>query len=243
MKILVIVPTYNERENLQQLLPHLLALDPIFDVLVVDDNSPDGTREVVESFIQKTHGHSNQNADLGNDKRVYLLAREQKNGLGRAYIAGFKWGLERGYEALIEMDADFSHRPHDLVRMIDVLPQADFLVGSRYVKGGGTLNWGWTRKMISRGGSFYSRLILGYPLRDWTGGFNAWKAPVLRKMSLDDVQSNGYSFQIELKYKALKLGFHGIEVPILFEDRRVGKSKMSLKIVLEAFYRVWLIRY
>lgn len=233
MKVLVIVPTYNEKENLQQLLPALIGLDPKFDVLVVDDQSPDGSQDVVKSWEEKTKDR---------EKRVFLLARPQKNGLGRAYIAGFEWGLSKHYNVLIEMDADFSHRPHDLVRVIDSLPQADFIVGSRYVKGGGTLNWGVIRKLISRGGSLYSRLILGYPLRDWTGGFNAWKAPVLEKMQLQTVQSNGYSFQIELKYKALKLGFQGLEVPILFEDRRVGQSKMSLRIVLEAFYRVWLIR-
>lgn len=230
---MVIIPTYNERDNMVSLLPSLLKLDVGFDVLVVDDNSPDGTQDIVKSFVQKT---------AESDKKVFLLGREQKSGLGRAYIAGFKWGLERGYDTLIEMDADFSHRPHDLIRIIDALPQADFIVGSRYVKGGGTLNWGWMRKLVSKGGSLYSRVILGFPLRDWTGGFNAWKAPVLRKMGLDTIQSNGYSFQIELKYKALSLQFRGLEVPILFEDRRVGQSKMSFRIVIEAFYRVWLIR-
>lgn len=233
MKILVILPTFNERQNLQTLLPALMGLDTIFDVLVVDDNSPDGTQTVVQEWTAKT---------LNQNKKVHLLARKEKAGLGRAYIAGFKWGLENGYDVLIEMDADFSHRPHDLVRIIDFLPEADFIVGSRYVEGGGTINWGWMRKLISKGGSLYSRLILGYPLRDWTGGFNAWKAAVLRKMDLDSVRSSGYSFQIELKYKALKLQFKGLEVPILFEDRRVGQSKMSFRIVIEAFYRVWLIR-
>jgi dolichol-phosphate mannosyltransferase len=233
MKILVIVPTYNEKENLQSLFPALLELPCVFDILVVDDNSPDGTAEVVRQWSVKTQNEV---------KKIHLLLRAGKQGLGKAYLAGFAWAQEKNYDAVIEMDADFSHRPHDLVRMIEVLPQYDFVVGSRYVKGGATLNWGWIRKAISRGGSLYSRMILGFPLRDWTGGFNAWKMATLKKMDLPNVQSNGYSFQIELKYKALKAGCRGFEVPILFEDRRVGQSKMSLKIVLEAFYRVWLIR-
>lgn len=233
MKTLVIVPTYNEKENMRSLLPALMGLDPRFDVLVVDDQSPDRTQDVVQEWVQKTER---------NEKKVFLLGRSKKEGLGRAYLSGFQWGLERDYEVLIEMDADFSHRPHDLVRMIDSIPQADFVIGSRYVKGGDTLNWGFGRKMISKAGSLYSRLILGYPIKDWTGGFNAWKAHVLRRMELEKIQSNGYSFQIELKYKAMRAGFRGLEVPILFEDRRVGQSKMSFQIVLEAFYRVWLIR-
>jgi len=233
VKTLVVVPTYNEKENLTALIPKLLELSPVFDILVCDDGSPDGSQDVVRLWAQKTEGH---------DKQVHLLARTKKEGLGRAYLASFEWALNRGYAAVIEMDADFSHRPHDLVRIIEALPAYDFIVGSRYVPGGATLNWGLIRKLISRGGSLYSRLILGYPLRDWTGGFNAWKASTLMKMSLSTVQSNGYSFQIELKYRALRADCRGHEVPILFEDRRVGQSKMSLKIVLEAFYRVWLIR-
>lgn len=215
------------------LLPALLQLESRFDVLVVDDQSPDGTADVVQTWISKT---------AGKEKSVHLLSRPQKQGLGRAYIAGFYWGLENKYDVLVEMDADFSHRPHDLVRLLESMPGQDFIMGSRYVAGGGTLNWGWIRKLISKGGSWYSRCVLGFPVLDWTGGFNAWRSPVLQKIGLEKVQSNGYSFQIELKYRALKAGFKGQEVPILFEDRRVGKSKMSLRIVIEAFYRVWLIR-
>ncbi len=233
MKTVVVVPTFNEKENLTALLPKLLELAPVFDVLVVDDGSPDGSQEVVKEWSVKTTGQA---------KQVHLLARSKKEGLGRAYLASFAWALSRGYEAIVEMDADFSHRPHDLVRVLEALPGQDFVVGSRYVPGGATLNWGVIRKMISQGGSLYSRMILGFPLRDWTGGFNAWRAATLRKMELETVQSNGYSFQIELKYRALKAGCQGLEVPILFEDRRVGQSKMSLRIVVEAFYRVWLIR-
>jgi dolichol-phosphate mannosyltransferase len=147
------------------------------------------------------------------------------------------------YNIFIEMDADFSHRPQDLKALLQCLSSADFAVGSRYVPGGATVNWGLMRKLISRGGGLYSRLILGYPLRDWTGGFNAWKAETLEKIGLDGVLSNGYSFQIELKYKAMKAGCKGVESPIVFEDRRVGQSKMSSKIVLEALYRVWLLKF
>ncbi|MEQ1722271.1 MAG: polyprenol monophosphomannose synthase [Pseudobdellovibrio sp.] len=229
MKKLVIIPTYNEIDNMKSLLPILMGLDEKFDVLVVDDNSPDKTSEFVAEFSQK-------------NPRVNLLLRSQKNGLGKAYIAGFKWGIEKSYDAVVEMDADFSHRPEDLVKILKALDTENVVIGSRYVPGGETVNWGFIRKMISRGGGIYSRMILGYPVQDWTGGFNGWKIQVLKDIGLDTIQSNGYSFQIELKYKAQKNGYKVKEVPIVFEDRRVGQSKMSLKIVLEAFYKVWLIR-
>lgn len=230
MKKLVIIPTYNELENMKALLPVLLGLPESFDILVVDDSSPDGTAPFVSDFA-KTH------------TRVNLLLRQQKNGLGQAYIAGFKWGIEKNYDALVEMDADFSHRPEDLVKLLQALENHPVVVGSRYVPGGATVNWGMIRKMISRGGGVYSRLILGYPVQDWTGGFNGWHTQVLRDIGLDSIRSNGYSFQIELKYKAQRCGYKVKEVPIVFEDRRVGQSKMSLRIVLEAFYKVWLIRF
>ncbi len=229
MRKLVIVPTYNEIDNIKVLLPELISLQTDFDILVVDDSSPDHTADFVEEFSK-------------NHSRVHLLLRKQKNGLGKAYIAGFKWGIENKYEALVEMDADFSHRPVDLVKILKQLDTNDVVIGSRYVPGGQTVNWGLLRKLISRGGSLYSRLILGFPVRDWTGGFNGWRTPVLQAIGLDQIQSNGYSFQIELKYKAQKKGYVVNEIPIVFEDRRVGQSKMSLKIVLEAFYKVWMIR-
>ncbi|AGH95712.1 polyprenol monophosphomannose synthase [Pseudobdellovibrio exovorus] len=229
MKKLVIIPTYNELDNMKVMLPTLMELDANFDVLVVDDSSPDKTADFVREFA-------------ATQPRVNLLLRNQKNGLGQAYIAGFKWGLERKYDALVEMDADFSHRPVDLVKLLKALDTEHVVVGSRYVEGGATLNWGFIRKLISRGGGLYSRLILGYPTQDWTGGFNGWRAQVLRDINLDSIRSNGYSFQIELKYKAQRAGYKVQELPIVFEDRRVGQSKMSLKIVLEAFYKVWLIR-
>lgn len=200
-----------------------------FHVLVVDDSSPDGTGQKVTDMAKSM-------------PRLHLLTREKKEGLGRAYIAGFNWGLQNGFDILVEMDADFSHRPEDLATILDRIVDADFVVGSRYVEGGRTVNWGLMRKIISRGGGIYSRLILGFPLNDWTGGFNAWKKETLEKINLSKVRSNGYSFQIELKFRALKAGCRGVESPIVFEDRRVGQSKMSLKIVLEAFWRVWKMR-
>lgn len=230
MKTLVVIPTYNEKENIQNIIPAVLGQNLGVEILVVDDNSPDGTGGVVRD-MQK------------NLPQVHLLSRPGKQGLGKAYIAGFRWGMDHGYGAIVEMDADFSHRPEDLGPLLQKLNTNDFAVGSRYVNGGRTVNWGILRKIISRGGGIYSRMILGFPLNDWTGGFNAWKKEVLQSIDLSTVQSNGYSFQIELKYKALKKGFKGAESPIVFEDRRVGQSKMSLKIVLEAFYRVWLMRF
>ncbi len=229
MNALVILPTYNERENIAEIVPAVRRATPDADILVVDDNSPDGTQDVVRE-LQKS------------DPKLHLLGRKGKEGLGRAYIAGFKWGLERGAQYLVEMDADFSHRPEDLKRILEALPEADFVMGSRWVPGGATVNWGLGRKIISRGGSFYTRQILRYPVRDWTGGFNGWKAATLQKIGLDSVRSEGYSFQIELKYRALRLGLRGIEIPIVFEDRRVGQSKMSSRIVFEALYRVWGLR-
>jgi dolichol-phosphate mannosyltransferase len=229
MKNLVIIPTYNERENIANLIPKIRALLPVVDILVVDDNSPDKTQDVVREI-------------QASDPHVHLLPRKGKEGLGKAYIAGFKWGLQQGFEGLCEMDADFSHRPEDLVKILDALRSADFVVGSRWVAGGATANWSLSRKIISRGGSFYARQILRYPLRDWTGGFNAWKAGTLDKIGLDLVKSEGYSFQIELKYRALKSGLHGIEIPIIFEDRVAGQSKMSSGIVFEALLRVWSMR-
>ena len=230
MKTLIVIPTYNEKENIPNLIDALMKLNQNLNILVVDDNSPDGTGKIVEEIAKK-------------NSFVHLLSRAGKQGLGKAYIAGLGWGLKEGYDFLFEMDADFSHRPEDLLKLLERRSTSDFIVGSRYVPGGETKNWGLIRKIISRGGSLYSQLILGYPLKDWTGGFNGWSKKVLEKIKLDSVTSNGYSFQIELKYRALKNGFKGIEVPILFEDRRVGQSKMSFRIVIEAFYRVWKIRF
>lgn len=230
MKSLVVIPTYNEIENIGAITSAIFQLPIQVDILVVDDSSPDGTGQFITEQIKT-------------QPRLHLLTREKKQGLGRAYLAGFDWALQNGFQQIIEMDADFSHRPQDLPPLIQCLEKYDFAVGSRYVHGGRTVNWGILRKIISKGGSLYSRMILGFPLNDWTGGFNAWRAETLQKIQLKTVTSNGYSFQIELKYKALKSGCNGTESPIVFEDRRVGQSKMSMKIVLEAFWRVWKMRF
>lgn len=229
-KTLVVIPTYNEKDNILALIDVLFKELPEVHVLVVDDNSPDGTAKLVEEKNKS-------------DSRVHLLLRQKKEGLGKAYLAGFRWALDKDYDIIVEMDADFSHRAVDLRQMLEALKGADAVIGSRWVKGGGTINWGLGRKIISRGGSFYSRMILGYPVRDWTGGFNAWRRKVIEYFFVNQIESNGYSFQIELKYKALKHGFKVIESPILFEDRRVGQSKMSGRIVREALWRVWKIRF
>lgn len=227
----MIVPTYNEKENVNSLLPLLFKENPSLEILVVDDGSPDGTGLAVKT-LQKEF------------TRLHLLERSGKSGLGKAYLAGFAWALERGFEFITEMDADFSHRPIDLKKILAAGNQgADFVIGSRYVDGGATKNWGVGRKIISRGGGFYASTILGFGINDWTGGFNGWNRRVLTSIGLSDIRSEGYSFQIELKYRALKKGFKAVEVPILFEDRRVGQSKMSFKIFFEAFWRVWGIRF
>jgi dolichol-phosphate mannosyltransferase len=229
MKPLVVIPTYNERENIVALVPAIRAVAPELDILVVDDNSPDQTAQEVERMRKS-------------DPRLHLLLRKGKEGLGKAYLAGFRHGLGLGFTEIAQMDADFSHRPVDLVKLFASLDGADFVTGSRWVRGGATVNWGLGRKIISQGGSFYARQILGFPLRDWTGGFNVWRASTLNKLGLDSVRSEGYSFQIELKYRALKSGCRGVEIPIVFEDRRVGQSKMSSRIVFEALHRVWGLR-
>ncbi|MGE3973842.1 MAG: polyprenol monophosphomannose synthase [Bdellovibrionales bacterium] len=230
MKSLVVIPTYNEKESISQIIPEIFSTVGPVHILVVDDNSPDGTGAVVKELAKK-------------HPEIHLLERPGKQGLGRAYLAGFDWALKHGYEFVVEMDADFSHRPLDLKNILKAGEAgAEVVVGSRYVKGGGTQNWGLGRKILSRGGGIYSRLILGFPLQDWTGGFNGWKRNVLQAIELEKVKSEGYSFQIELKYRALKKGFKISEIPILFEERRVGQSKMSSKIVVEAFLRVWKLR-
>jgi dolichol-phosphate mannosyltransferase len=231
MRTLIVVPTYNEIENIKTLLDAVLASSPAHvEILVVDDGSPDGTGQLVESIAAQ-------------NPRVHVLHRQKKMGLGTAYVAGFQWGLARGFEALVEMDADFSHDPKYLPRMFELLATHDVVMGSRYVRGGGTVNWGLGRQFISRGGSLYSRMILGAPIRDFTGGFNGWRRAVLEAVDLPTLRSDGYSFQIELKYRAFCRGFRMTEFPIVFEDRKVGKSKMSKKIVIEALGRVWSFRF
>ena len=229
-RVLIVVPTYNERDNVADVVTRFLAALPGGELLFVDDNSPDGTGTVLDQIAAR-------------EPRVHVLHRPGKLGLGTAYLDGFRWGLARAYDVLIEMDADFSHDPRYLPDMMALARRgADVVVGSRYVDGGGTINWGVGRQMISRGGSFYARSILGVPLHDLTSGFILWKRGALETIDLGAVKSNGYSFQIEMKYRALAAGLSVVETPIVFVDRRVGQSKMSRAIFAEALLVVWRLR-
>ncbi len=230
MKSLVVIPTFNEAANIASIIPAVLGLNDRISVLVVDDNSPDGTAQIVDTLSKLTAN------------RIFLLRRSGKLGLGSAYIAGFQWGLQQGYDAIVEMDADFSHDPRVIPQMIQRLKSCDVVIGSRYVAGGGTSNWNWFRLLVSRTGSFYSQFILQMGLHDCTGGFNGWRKIVLENIDLKSIKSEGYSFQVELKYRAWKRGFKIEEVPIIFSERRAGQSKMSGRIFLEAIYRIWQIR-
>lgn len=231
MRTLICIPTYNEIDNIKPLSEAIFAVVPSeVDLLIIDDGSPDGTGELADSIAKA-------------NPKVHVLHRAKKMGLGTAYVAGFKWGMERQYDAFIEMDADFSHDPKYLPKMLELLGSYDVVMGSRWVKGGGTQNWGLGRQVISRGGSFYSRMILNAPISDFTGGFNGWRAKALEAAELGTLRSDGYSFQIELKYRAFVKGFRMTEFPIIFEDRKVGKSKMNRKIVVEALGRVWGFRW
>jgi dolichol-phosphate mannosyltransferase len=229
-RILVIIPTYDEADNLPRIVPQVLDQDGRIDVLVVDDASPDGTGEIADGLA-------------ADSDRVAVLHRAGKEGLGPAYLAGFRWGLEQGYDVLFEMDADFSHPPDALPGLLEGFEQADVVVGSRYVEGRVTVvNWPMTRLLVSYFGSRYARWITGMPVRDGTGGFNGWRRYVFEKVELDRVQSNGYAFQIELKFRAWRAGFRILEKPILFTERGTGESKMSKRIVREAVWRVWWLR-
>jgi len=229
-RALVCIPTYNEADNLGPITEAVLKAEPRVDILVVDDNSPDGTGKLADALAAQ-------------EPRIRVLHREKKEGLGRAYLAAFRWALAEGYTYIIEMDADFSHDPRYLPGLLDAAEAgADLVLGSRYVTGGGTVNWGVGRQVISRGGSLYARTILGVGVHDLTGGFKCFHRRVLEAIELDQVKSTGYAFQIELTYRTLKKGFTVRELPIVFEDRRVGQSKMSRKIFLEALTMVWKLR-
>jgi dolichol-phosphate mannosyltransferase len=228
---LVCIPTYNERDNLEAIVEAVLAADARTEVLVVDDSSPDGTGDLADALSAR-------------NPRVHVLHRARKEGLGRAYLAAFAWALARPYAYVLEMDADFSHPPRFLPALLDRAEAGvDLVLGSRYVPGGGTLNWGFLRRLISRGGSLYARVLLGLPVRDLTGGFKCFRRRVLESIDLAQVRSTGYAFQIELTYRASRKGFRVEEIPIVFEDRRVGQSKMSKRIVLEALTMVWKLRF
>jgi dolichol-phosphate mannosyltransferase len=230
-RILVVVPTYNEAENIELTLDRVRASEPGADILVVDDASPDGTGELADKVA-------------ASDTSVHVLHRSGKEGLGVAYLAGFEWGLQRGYDVLVEMDADGSHLPEQLPRLLAALPGADLVLGSRWVPGGRVVNWPLRRKLLSRGGNLYTRALLGLPLRDATGGFRAFRRHVLEGISLQSVASAGYCFQIDLAQRTLAAGYRVVEVPITFVEREYGESKMSGAIVRESLVKVthWGLR-
>lgn len=230
MKILVIIPTYNESENIDKLIPLVLEQDEEIDVLVVDDNSPDGTGRMVEEITSI-------------NQRVRLIERPAKMGLGTAYVAGFKYALERDYDCVMEMDADFSHDPQAIPTFIAEAANADFIQGSRYKDGVNVINWPITRLLLSYFANVYTRIITGLPVMDSTGGFRLIKRKALEAIDLDGIKSNGYSFQIELLYKIWRKNFTVKETPIIFYERVQGKSKMSKKIVREAIFMVWKLRF
>jgi len=221
VKTLIVTPTYNERKNIRELVSTLFELNPDFHILVVDDSSPDGTAEIVEEF----------QADCAN---LHLLSRNEKTGLGSAYIAGFNYALERDYEAVVQMDADMSHDPKDVPLLIEAIENADLAIGSRYISGINVVNWPLQRLIISYGANIYTRLVTRLPVRDATGGFKCWRREALEAINLDGVRSQGYSFQIEMTYRAWLKGFRITEIPIIFVDRTVGESKMTRSIMLEA---------
>lgn len=230
MKTVCIVPTYNEAENILHVIDEIRSLAIHIDILVVDDNSPDGTSNIVKERMKI-------------DTSLYIIQREAKLGLGTAYIEGFKWALDKGYELIMEMDADLSHNPKEIPNFINAIDEADLVVGSRYLNGFNVVNWPLRRLILSYGANIYSRLITGLPLKDATGGFKCFHRNVLQSIDLDKVKSGGYSFQIEMSFLAWKKGFRLKEIPIIFVDRTDGKSKMSYSIVLEAVFIVWKLKF
>ena len=230
-RVLVVVPTYNERDNLELIAGRLHAAVPDAHLLVVDDNSPDGTGKIADEMADR-------------DERVHVLHRQGKNGLGAAYVAGFGWAREQGYDVVVEMDADGSHAPEQLPRLLAALENADLVLGSRYVPGGSVVNWPKSRELLSRGGNLYTRLLLRLPLQDATGGYRAYRRTVLDALPLGEISSQGYCFQVDLAWQAWRQGHRVVEVPITFVERERGESKMSRKIVAEALWRVtvWGLR-
>ena len=224
-RVLVIVPTYNEKENLPLIVGRIRAATPEVHILVADDNSPDGTGAIADGLVAA-------------DDHVHVMHRKGKEGLGAAYLAGFAWALDNSYDVVVEMDADGSHQPEELHRLLSGLQDADLVLGSRYVPGGQVRNWPKSREILSRGGNTYTRIMLGIPLRDATGGYRAFRASALRALQLDQVASQGYCFQVDLAWRASQMGLRVKEVPITFVEREIGASKMSRHIVVEALWRV-----
>jgi len=228
-RCLVVVPTYNEADNIPNIVPQVLGLGGHFEVLVVDDNSPDGTANIVRG-MQKS------------EPRVHLIQREKKMGLGTAYVAGFKYALQHGFDMVFEMDADFSHDPNELPNLLEKAEQYDLVIGSRYILGVNVVNWPMRRLILSYLANLYTRVITGMPVRDATGGFKCYRRRVLEAIDLDAVKSNGYAFQIEMNFMTWKKGFRVCEIPIIFVDRRAGTSKMSKHIIYEAAWMVWKLK-
>jgi dolichol-phosphate mannosyltransferase len=228
-KALVIFPTYNERDNIERIIPAVLSKDQSLQVLVVDDNSPDGTGQAADRMA-------------GENDRIHVLHRDKKDGLGRAYLAGFKWALAKKFDYIFEMDADFSHNPDYIPDFLKAIKENDLVIGSRYISGVNVINWPMSRLLLSYFANFYTRVITGLPVRDGTGGFKCFRREVLETIRLDEIKSNGYIFQIEVSVRAWKRGFKLKEIPIVFVDREKGVSKMSKKIVREAIWKVWYLR-
>jgi dolichol-phosphate mannosyltransferase len=224
-RVLVVIPTYNEAENVAEITARVRAAVPAVEILVVDDNSPDGTGALADQLA-------------ATDPKIHVLHRTGKHGLGAAYVAGFGWATRRGFDVVVEMDADGSHAPEQLPRLLAALRTADVVLGSRWVPGGEVVNWPVRRKLLSRGGNIYTRLALGMPVRDATGGYRAYRTPVLEKINVDSVMSQGYCFQVDLAWRAHRHGLRVVEVPITFTERERGASKMSPAIVREALWRV-----
>jgi len=229
MKVLVVTPTYNERKNIANLIEAISTVNPDYDILVVDDNSPDGTGDVVRSLQER---YSN----------LFIETRPGKSGLGKAYIHGFTWALERDYDIIIQMDADMSHDPTEIPNMVDLLEENQLVIGSRYAKGVSVVHWPIRRLVLSYGANVYTRIVTGMPLKDATGGFKAWKREVLEVIDLQRVNAEGYSFQIEMNFRTWLKKFNIIEHPIIFIDRTIGESKMSRSIIYEAVLMVWRLR-
>lgn len=229
MKALVIIPTYNERENIERIVSEVLQQDPRLQVLVVDDNSPDGTGQLAHEMARK-------------NGKIHVLHRQKKAGLGQAYVAGFKFALEKNFDCVFEMDADFSHDPKYLPEFLKAIQKADLVLGSRYISGVNVVNWPMSRLLLSYFANIYARCVTGLPVKDSTGGFKCYRRIVLEQINLDQIKSEGYSFQIETTFRAWKKGFKIVEVPIIFVDRKQGESKMSKKIVREAMWMVWKLR-
>ncbi len=228
-RVLVIIPTYNERENIIQLIPLVLEQAAELEVLVIDDNSPDGTSALVEQFAEAT-------------SRVHLYERDRKLGLGTAYVAGFHFALEQGYDLALEMDADFSHDPREIPHFIEAAAEADLVIGSRYVTQGDTRNWPLRRRLLSQLGNFYAHIVTGMSVRDATSGYRCFRRSLLQRLDLDRISSNGYAFQIEVAFRVWKLGMRIREIPILFVDRVAGVSKLDRRIIWEALWGLWRLR-